>query len=508
MMINQEYQEAVQGLGSEIAFNLADTVACQKLILLQDLEKEVDTYFREQEEISYGELEYEAIQVLKIEGYKIVDKTEYAIIIGKKIAKEIHKTSSTYRTSRVQIEKELYHHEYPSDIDKEDIINEAINTLINLDHIIIETDELITPFPYHGTPNVIINPFNEDEFKNIKGLELEISDENYIVEQLLAELAANNIIATPDNWKNPFIETPNISLEEDSSVKYELIFKAQTNEKLLAELEKIKTLEEIVENTTGTSAHIHINRAYIEDKLGLTEIDIIKSAEFLSYPLFLISGRIKETAHEWARSQLRCKIESNLTEKAKCVDKLTDVRYVKHSMVNCQPGDTIELRIFSNKCNFNKNVIKMYLETVDFIIELADYMKDKKYNKELKNLIPLCKNHFEKFGSLLDFFDTKEKILDNFKEPETLIKEAIKNEWIEIDNYISRFMHSARTELRTYDTIRRFISMVRTINREYECNYDFNINPETTDVIKIASEIRRDIRQTYQTKMVEMLNEM
>ena len=501
MMINQEYQNRVQGLSNEIAFNLAETVAVQKLILLQDLEKEVEAYYMEQEEISYGELEYETIQVLRIEGYRIVDETEYAIIIGKKIAEEIHNTTPTYKTSIPQIERELDYHEYPNDIDKEDIISEAINALIDLNYIITDTDELITPFPYHFTPNVIIKPFDEDKFKNIKGLELEISDEDYIVEQALAELADNNIIATPDNWDNPNIELPNISLEEDGSVKYELIFKAQTNKKILAELEKIKKLEKIVKNNTGTSAHIHINRAYIEDELGLTEIDIIKTAEFLNYPLFLISGRIKETAHEWARSQLSCRIEANLAEKAKHVDRLTQVRYTKHNFVNCLPEDTIELRIFSNKCDFNKDVINMYLETVDFIIELAIYMKDKSYNKELKNLIPLTKNHFEKFNDVLDFFDTKKEIISQFKEPKTLIKQAIENEWIDVDNHISRFMHSTRTEPRTYNTIRRFVSMVRILNSEYNCNYDFNINPEKTDVQKLAGEIRRDIRKTYEIKM-------
>ena len=500
MMIDQEYQERVQGLGNEIALNLADTVARRGLILLQDLEKEVDAYCMDQEEISYSELEYETTRVLQIEGYRIVDKTEYAIIIGRKIAEEIHRTTGSYRTSITQIENELDYHEYPNDIDKEDIIDEATNELVNLNYIITETDELIRPFPYHCTVNTIIRPFINDKNKNIKGLELEISDDAYIIEQELAELENEKIIATPDNWDN-IINTPNIALEEDGSVNYELIFRAQTNDKILEELEKIKNLESIVNNNTGTSAHIHINRTYIEEELGLTEIDIVKAAEFLNHPLFLISGRIKETAHEWAKSQLPCPIEANLAEKAKYVDRLNKVNYGKHNVINCIPEDTIELRIFSNKCNFNKNVINMYLETVDFIIELAEYMKNKSYTKELQNIIPLCKLHFEKLGEALDFFNTKEEIMNEFKEPKELLKIAIRNEWIEIDNKLSRFMHNTRTEPRSYDTIRRFISMVKILNKEHECNYNFNINPETTDIMKIAGEIRRDIRNTYQEKM-------
>jgi hypothetical protein len=269
----------------------------------------------------------------------------------------------------------------------------------------------------------------------------------------------------------------------------------------MKELEKIQELETYVENHTGTSAHIHMNRAYIEEELGLTEIDITKAAEFLSYPLFLISGRQKETAHEWARSTLPCPIEANLAEKAKYVDRLNKISYAKYSFLNCGKEDTIELRIFSNKCNFNKYVINMYLETVDFIIELAKYMENRSYTKELQNIIPLIRNHFEKFGETLNFFDTKELIMDEFKEPKTLLKTAIKNEWITIDNEISRVMHYARTTLRTYETIRKFISMIKTLNKEYECNYDFNINPETTDIQKLAGEIRRDIRKTYEIKM-------
>ena len=38
----------------------------------------------------------------------------------------------------------------------------------------------------------------------------------------------------------------------------------------------------------------------------------------------------------------------------------------------------------------------MYIETVDFIIELAQYMKGKSYRLEYNNIISLTKNFFEK----------------------------------------------------------------------------------------------------------------
>jgi hypothetical protein len=495
--------EIIQGLGAEIACHLKNDSLFKNLILYENMEQEIDIY-SEEEGISYGDLAYETTQALACDGYTVVDAIEYAIKIGRDIAEEIYATSEVPIISIAKVKNKVEDYDYPQEIDKEDIIKETINKLEDLGYTITDSDELVTPFPYHCTPYAIIGPFDKDKYKNIKGLELEISDNNYKIEKVLKNLATKHIIETSDTFSNS-TELPNIALEEDNSVKYELIFRAQTNDKLMEELEKIKELETYVENKTGTSAHIHMNRAYIEEELGLTEMDITKAAEFLSYPLFLISGRKKQTAHEWARSTLPCPIEVNLAEKAKHVDKLKKICYAKHSFLNCGKEDTIELRIFSNKCNVNKNVIKMYLETVDFIIELAKYMKNRSYIKELQNIIPLIINHFEEFGEILNFFGTKKLIMDEFKEPKTLIKTAIKNEWITIDNEISRFMHYTRTTLRTYETIRKFISMIKTLNKEYECNYDFNINPETTDIQKLAGEIRRDIRKTYEIKM-EVVN--
>lgn len=501
MMTDQEYQERVTALGAEIAYNLEQNVDNEYLILDTHLEEEVDTYYMQEEEISYNDLEYEAREALEFDGYEILDETEYAIEIGERVAEAIYHSTESYRTSYPIIEAEIDYYDYPVEVDRDDIFDEAIDELTNLGYTITEEDEIITPFPYHCTPNPIITPHEEDKNKNIKGLELEISDDNYTIEQELSELEKDHIIGTPNNWNDPFQEVPNIAVEEDGSVRYELIFRAQTNEQLMEEIEKMQNLNAIVDNHTGTSAHIHMNRQYLEDELGITEIDIVKAAEFLNHPLFLMSGRKKETAHQWARSQLPCPIDANLAVKAKHVDRLKDITYAKYNFVNCSPEDTIELRIFSNKCNFNKYVINMYLETVDFIIELAEYMKDKTYTKELKNIIPLCKNHFEKFGYTLDFYNTKEKIMDEFKEPKKLIKTAIKNEWIVIDDQIASFLNYAQVEPTSYDTIRRFIRLVRTLNREHNCDYDFNINPETIDVQKLGTKIRIDIEETYNAKM-------
>lgn len=501
MMTDQKYQERIQVLGAEIAFNLEQNVDFEYLILDTHLENEVEAYLMQEEEINYEDLEYEAIQALEFDGYRILDEVDYAIEIGERVAEEIYHSNDGFRASYNLIDIEIDYYDYPDEIDRDDIFNEAVDELINLGYTVTEDEELIVPFPYHCTPNTIIAPSEEDKNKNIKGLELEISDDNYTIEQELAELEEDNIIGTPNNLSDPFHEIPKIALEEDGSVRYELIFKAQTNEQLMEEIEKIQNLNAIVDNHTGTSAHIHMNRQYLEDELGIYEIDIVKAAEFLNYPLFLMSGRKKETAHQWARSQLPCPIDENLAVKAKHVDRLNKVTYAKYNFVNCSPENTIELRIFSNKCNFNKYVINMYLETVDFIIELAEYMKDKTYTKELKNIIPLCKNHFEKFGYTLDFYNTKEKIMDEFKEPKTLIKTALRNEWIAIDDHIASFLNYAQVEPTSYDTIRRFIRLVRTLNREHDCDYDFNINPETIDVKKLGNKIRIDIEETYNAKM-------
>lgn len=501
MMTDREYQERVEELGNEIAFNLENNAYFEELILETHLEEELEVYITDEDEIDYSDLEYETIQALECDGYTIRDEVDYAIEIGERVADNIYNSTEGYRTSYNVIDIEIDYYDYPEEIDRGDIFDEAVDALINLGYTVTEDEELVVPFPYHCTPSQIITPNEEDKNKNIKGLELEISDDEYTIEQELAELEEDHIIGTPTNWDNPFEELPKIALEEDGSVRYELIFKAQTNEQIMEEIEKIQNLNETVDNHTGTSAHIHMNRQYLEDELGIDETDIVKAAEFLNYPLFLISGRKKDTAHQWARSQLPCPIDANLAVKAKHVDRLNKITYAKYNFVNCSPEDTIELRIFSNKCNFNKYVINMYLETVDFIIELAEYMKDKTYTKELKNIIPLCKNHFEKFGYTLDFYNTKEKIMDEFKEPKTLIKTALKNEWITIDDNIASFLNYAQVEPTHYDTIRRFIRLIRTLNREHDCDYDFNINPETIDVQKLGTKIRIDIEERYNAKM-------
>lgn len=230
---------------------------------------------------------------------------------------------------------------------------------------------------------------------NIKGLELEISDfdSGYLLDELIEE----NILTVPSNEDEPKEYT--IAVENDGSVYKELIFKASCNRTLL---EGVKVLSEKlngrIDNGRGTSCHIHFNNRYL-DNINVSKLDITKSAEFLAPILFEISGRSFSTMEDWCNSIIRYHVEiddMDLHKRCRPVDNIDYPDTGRYRIINVNPMNTTELRIFSNYYEFDYDYIKMYLETSDFIIELAKYMKDKSYENEYDNIIKMTKEFFSK----------------------------------------------------------------------------------------------------------------
>ena len=230
---------------------------------------------------------------------------------------------------------------------------------------------------------------------NIKGLELEISDTDsgYLLDELIDE----NVLTIPqnENEKKEF----NISVENDASVYKELVFKASCNRTLLKGVKKLEEkLHGNIYNGHGTSCHIHLNRRYL-DSLNLSSFDIVKASEFLAPILYDISGRNQDSLH-WTRSRIRDEIsitDDDLYKRAKIIDDLEydnlDI-YERYRIVNLCPSNTVELRIFSNFYCFDYNYIKLYIETCDFIITLAEFMKNKSYVNEYDKIIEMTKNFY------------------------------------------------------------------------------------------------------------------
>ena len=232
---------------------------------------------------------------------------------------------------------------------------------------------------------------------NIKGLELEISDSN--ASDILDELVEDGTIIVPETEpSNPTGLI--ITCEDDSSVYKELIFKASCNRTLLKGVKELSNkLNGEINNDHGTSCHIHINNEYLRS-INVERKDIVKASEFLAPILYKISGRNLRAYKNWARSCVEDEMEienEDLYERAYLVDnEVSGYHDARYRIVNLNPYKSTEIRIFSNYYNFNYDYIKMYIETVDFIIELAQYMKGKSYRVEYNNIIEMTKNFFEK----------------------------------------------------------------------------------------------------------------
>ena len=230
---------------------------------------------------------------------------------------------------------------------------------------------------------------------NIKGVELEISD--YDSGWLLDELVEEGILTVPETEYKENKNEYTIAVEDDGSVYKELIFKASCNATILKGVKALETkLHDNICNNHSTSCHIHINNAYLKEH-DIDRLDIVKCAEFMAPILFKISGRDSNSLNSWAGSILSCSIDDyDLMKRARKVDNIDDPHCGRYSIVNCGPMNTTEIRIFSNYYNFDYRYIKMYLETVDFIIETAEFMHNKLYSENYDELINKMKEFFGK----------------------------------------------------------------------------------------------------------------
>lgn len=324
---------------------------------------------------------------------------------------------------------------------------------------------------------------------NIKGIELEISD--YDSGYLLDELIAEDILTAPSNEHRDKEYT--ISIEDDGSVYKELIFKASCNSTLLKGVKKLsERLHGNITNGHGTSCHIHINNAYFQ-ALGLTRKDIVKSAEFLAPILYRISGRDESSYFDWAPSAIHTNIEdTDLFKRVNPIETSLTTNNGKYSLVNTGPFHTTEIRIFSNYYNFDYDYIKMYLETVDFIIELAKFMKGKSYIDEYDKIFQLTKNFFEKRRYTRIYVE--QSLGDFFLNEEERKKQRLEQKL--------RFFKEKMRELKgmwSTNNNENCIILLRTLRRFDEtygldCDIKFNINEINLEEIenKILEKIENE----------------
>lgn len=348
-------------------------------------------------------------------------------------------------------------------------------------------------FSYHCSKH-IVRPDDKKLDKNIKGLELEISDWRCGVN--LENLIYDGYIVCPENEDEIDIKEQNIAVEYDSSVEWELIFKADTIRPLMSRIKDInmELNPETVNNHRGTSAHIHMNRQYLENE-DIYAMDMLKAGEWSSFQAFLISGRDPEKMQSWCRSILPCEIDANLLEKSKLVDRLNDISYNRYNLMNFNNSATIEYRLFSNYCNFDYKTIKMYIEYTDMLAELAKTMQGQSYTSEFETAVNVVDDFMTKYPRRRKFYE-KYNMDSIFVTKEELLHIQQVKLFEQIEDRIKRFENMRENQ--TYENnVLSFIRAVRDVNQtlyDYD-NINIRFRPSNADFESLTEELRQNSRR-------------
>lgn len=244
-------------------------------------------------------------------------------------------------------------------------------------------------YGYHRSPT---EPTAEDLNELIFGMELEIDNPTEQTADLLDFAVESDYLTTPHNehrtqrWK---------CIENDSSVYKEIILSADKKEFMLKRIKNLNNIgfvPENMNNSSGTSCHIHINRKYLVEK-GIAQNNLFRLFELYTPFIYAISGRNENEFYHWAEPKTPLETNNiNWRERAERLAGLTPARD-RYYMVNCTRNSTIELRAFSNKCGFDYKTIKLYLDFVEFCVHQAESMSHKRYINHYKRLL----NELHKF---------------------------------------------------------------------------------------------------------------
>jgi len=328
------------------------------------------------------------------------------------------------------------------------------------------------------------DPAGELLDENIKGIELEIYTSDYDYMPYLEALVDDNHLICYDNYDSRS-HRGNMFLEHDCSVDYEIKLQADTNKE---NLKMIKILNDYglnpdyIKNNRGTSCHIHLNRNYLRTR-NVYALDIVKAGEFLGEVLFKISGRTLSDYRQWSKSILGCDINSDMLYKAREIDNMeyvdTEDRY---HMINCNNSDTVELRIFSNYCSFDYNIIKTFMEISDHLIDIAEFMKNKDYSDNIDCIVDWTTEWFNKN-------DTRKKLFNDNQLNSVLLnsKDIRFKHQIEINNIIKNFQQSSFEN--RIEKNKEFIRLLRRLN-ENDITYDGDINLNAINYDSIINDIQ------------------
>lgn len=227
--------------------------------------------------------------------------------------------------------------------------------------------------------------------KNIFGVELEVNDRESW--GAFTEAVDNNVICIPHNLDEYKRKYTHAIVKPDCTAEYEVILQAERPRNLLLKLKQMNEFlsPETVHNLTAgehnyrndCSAHIHFNNRYI-NKIGVRYSELVRVTELLAPYLYLLSGRDYNQigSKQWARSYLddhgHCDVYAHPKIRAEYLDDISDERLTydwhgeRYYIMNTPTSHgTSELRFFTNKCSFDYNRIKIFIEISEFLIDTA-----------------------------------------------------------------------------------------------------------------------------------------
>lgn len=350
---------------------------------------------------------------------------------------------------------------------------------------------MVNYFSYHSsTASRMLRPVEELRDENIKGIELEIySNDDYPT--MLSNLVDTNDVICYDNRMNAS-DRGNIVLESDCSVNAELICQADLNDKIMEMIRRLnKELNpDTITNRHGVSSHIHLNRRYLST-LGLHQRDIIKAGEFFNEILFKISDRTHDDFNQWTRSILKCPLEDNLVKKAKHIDNNNFRSSGRYNIVNIEPSNTIEFRIFSNYHNFNYDKTQLFLEFCDHIIDVAEMMQGKKYTENVDTIVDMTNEWFEATPYRKDIY-IRNDLNNILLTEEQMLLEEKRILQVKVTNMFDNFL--AATFDNEIEREKEFWRILRRINSRYGHSFNQTITLGNIDYEHVINKMNKELK--------------
>lgn len=324
-----------------------------------------------------------------------------------------------------------------------------------------------TPWDHYRDDKSNSAPVAEDLNGQIVGLELEIA--SVYDYDAFNNAIENGVLETEDSAR------ANIQLEYEaqSNVEFECVFNADVPANIMARLRELnRYIAGEYSNHRETSAHVHINRAYIENVLDLDPIEYYMAAESIAPLIYKLSGRSIETWNRWTASNVS--INENFINRFQLIDGIEprtredyggDARY---ELCNMQNNKTIEIRGFSNYYEGNEELIGLYIDIVaDLIPEIALNMQGKAYASDYEIVLKTVAAFLEEHPAAANHNESYINTWKNWKAEVITAKRAQYEQAISKYQETISYLNRARQQV-GYDNneAARYILSALRINRD------------------------------------------